>query len=303
LAILDRSDAGSQPFDSHGYVVVFNGEIYNFLELRETLRQKGFSFVTETDTEVLTASLRAWGKDALLKFNGMWAFAAWDKATGELFVARDRFGVKPLFYTTVEGGYAFASEMKALFPFLPRVERSRHFGWCLENLYEYESTENCLIEGVYRFPAGHFATVGNGTMTPSRYWHAYEHLEKTVPKTYDEQVGQFRELFLDACRIRMRSDVRLGTSLSGGVDSRPWFVPLRTSIEDTPTKRESATTGKTPLSRDFPKPSSTKRLTRKAWPATSAFPFKRCRLPRQALTPFSKSSGFLKRFIPRHRRR
>ncbi|MCS7084962.1 MAG: asparagine synthase (glutamine-hydrolyzing) [Bacteroidia bacterium] len=219
LAILDRTHEGAQPMHTHQYVISFNGEIYNFIELREELRQKGYSFRTETDTEVLAAALRAWGKNALHKFNGMWAFVSYDCTTGELLVARDRFGVKPLFYAKTKDGYVFASEMKAIFPFLPRIERSKHFHWCLEHLYEYESTDKCLIEGIARFPAGHYAIVSGTTMQTTRYWNTFEHIPTSFPKRYEEQVERFRELFLDACRIRMRSDVRLGTSLSGGVDS------------------------------------------------------------------------------------
>lgn len=220
LSILDLSDQGRQPmsFADERYWITYNGEIYNFVEIREELEAKGHIFRSSSDTEVLIAAYSEWGEHCLLKLNGMWAFAIWDAAEQTLFLARDRFGKKPLFYTFPQGDFAFASEMKALFPLLDQVRPSADFPWMSQNIFLYEATEKCLVDGIKRFPAGHCGYFKNGRLTTKRYWNTLDHLVQ-IPESYEQQVEQFRELFVDACRIRMRSDVPLGTALSGGLDS------------------------------------------------------------------------------------
>jgi asparagine synthase (glutamine-hydrolysing) len=220
LAILDLSNSGRQPMEygEGRYRITFNGEIYNFLEIRSELTGKGHRFRSDTDTEVILAAYAEWGPDCLRRFNGMWAFAIWDDVEKSLFLARDRFGKKPLFYSHRTGGFAFASEMKALFPLLDQLQPSADFAWMRRNVFLYEATEKCLIEGVMRFPAGHYGYVKNGRLSLSRWWNTLDHLVE-VPRRSEEQVERFRELFVDACRIRMRSDVPVGTALSGGLDS------------------------------------------------------------------------------------
>lgn len=221
LSILDLSDAGSQPM-SYGdgrYEMTFNGEIYNFIEIRNELKQKGHTFRGDSDSEVILAAFAEWGEACVERFNGMWTFAIWDAKLHRLFLSRDRFGVKPLFYTEFPGGgMAFASEMKALIPLLDKVEANKELfeRYFADN--HYENQPECLIRGIKRFPAGHNAWYQDGTLKIGRYWNTLDHLI-AVPKTYEEQVEQFRELFLDAVRLRMRSDVTLGTGLSGGLDS------------------------------------------------------------------------------------
>jgi asparagine synthase (glutamine-hydrolysing) len=127
-------------------------------------------------------------------------------------------GVKPLFYAFVPSGFAFASEMKALFPLQPQVRPNLPLVKDSRRIIDYENTEECVIEGIKRFPAGHCGWVKDGKLTLWRGWCTSEHLME-VPESYEEQVEQFRSLFLDACRLRMRSDVPIGTSLSGGLDS------------------------------------------------------------------------------------
>ena len=220
LSILDLSENGHQPMnnDDGRYTIVLNGEIYNFLELKEDLRKKGHSFKSTSDTEVLLKAYIEWGEDCVLKFNGMWAFAIWDKNKKELFMSRDRYGKKPMFYAMIDGKFIFASEMKAIYPFIKNLEVSEDFHWMKNNMFKYETTEKCLIKGIKRFPHGHNGTFFNGKLTTRRYWNSLDHLVE-VPKSYDDQVERFRELFLDACKLRMRSDVAIGTALSGGLDS------------------------------------------------------------------------------------
>lgn len=221
LSILDLSSAGSQPmsYANERYWMTFNGEVYNFIEIRTQLQGLGYSFRGNSDSEVIMAAFCEWGEACVERFNGMWTFAIWDKLEKALFVSRDRFGVKPLYYTQFAGGgLAFASEMKALLPLLDKIEANKPMfdRYFADN--HYESQPECLIKGVKRFPAGHNAWYRNGEWKISRYWNTLDHLI-SVPDSYEEQVELFRELFLDACKIRMRSDVTLGTGLSGGLDS------------------------------------------------------------------------------------
>lgn len=219
LSIVDV-EHGHQPMmdDSKRYTVIFNGEIYNFLEIREELERRGMKFYSDSDTEVLLKSYMAWGEKCTLRFNGMWAFSIWDRHRKELFLSRDRFGKKPLFYAKVKGKFIFASEMKAIYSFLDEIKPSEDFNWMKNNIFSYESTDKCLIAGIKRFPAGHNGVYKEGKLKLSRYWNTLDHLIE-VPNSYEEQVERYRELFIDACKIRMRSDVPIGTALSGGLDS------------------------------------------------------------------------------------
>jgi asparagine synthase (glutamine-hydrolysing) len=220
LAILDTSPAGIQPMRHREapITIVFNGEIYNFLELRVELERKGHRFTTRTDTEVLLAAYLEWGEDCQRRLNGMWAFAIWDEERCELFCSRDRFGVKPFLYRALRDEFAFGSELK-VFAALPERPASIDPAAFAFDQIELESTGWTLLEGVHALEAGHSLRVtADGRITTRRWWSTLEHLPQ-VGRTYDEQTEEFRGLLTDACRIRMRSDVPLATSLSGGVDS------------------------------------------------------------------------------------
>jgi len=220
LRILDLSKGGRQPMYSadgrHG--LVYNGEIYNFLEIRAALEAEGISFRTEGDTEVFLAAFVRWGPACFSKFNGMWAAGIFNFTEQRLFLSRDRFGKKPLFWARMPEGFVFASEMKGILPFLPNPKINRTLLRNTRGLTLYESTEDCLIEEIRRFPAGCWAEVKESVVQANPYWRTLEHLP-AVPRRYEEQVEQVRELFLDSCRLRMRSDVPIGTALSGGLDS------------------------------------------------------------------------------------
>lgn len=220
LSILDLSVRGKQPMQYQHLWITFNGEIYNFIELRKELIIDGCQFESDSDTEVILASYLKWGVNCLKKFNGMWSFAIWNEKTKELFIARDRYGEKPLFYSLVKNQFVFGSEMKAVAALLPEVKISSDFNWCINNMYLYESTDKCLLQDIKRFPPGCYAfyKTGDQKVTPVSYWNTLDHLE-TVPVNYEDQVECFKELFEDSCRIRMRSDVTIGTALSGGLDS------------------------------------------------------------------------------------
>ena len=220
LSILDTSSLGDQPMHFENYSITFNGEVYNFIELKESLIKLGYTFKSKSDTEVILKAYKEWGPDCLLKFNGMWSFAIYDNIKQEVFISRDRFGQKPLYYALVNGGIVFASEAKALFPYLNQIKISKDFHWCKKNIYYYEGTEKCLVDKVHRFPPGNYATFDLKTakFKLKEYWNTLDNLVE-IPKTYPEQVAKFRELFMDSCKLRMRSDVPIGTALSGGLDS------------------------------------------------------------------------------------
>lgn len=227
LAILDLSEAANQPmpYAEGRYQLVFNGEIYNFIELRKELEGLGRSFVSQSDSEVILAAFVEWGEECVHRFNGMWALAIWDNVEKSLFLSRDRFGQKPLFYADTKSGFAFASEMKAIAPLLSRVQPNMNIFNNLKQIFYYESSPDCILEGIQHFPAGHSAVFRGGELQLRRYWNTLDHLEN-IPESYEKQVAKFRELFLDACRLRMRSDVPIGTALSGGLDSSAVFCAL-----------------------------------------------------------------------------
>ncbi|MCR4656298.1 MAG: asparagine synthase (glutamine-hydrolyzing) [Lachnospiraceae bacterium] len=221
LAIFDLSEKGRQPMPGLGgrYQLVYNGEIYNFLEIRQELIKKGYRFESESDSEVIIAAYDCYGPACLDLFNGMWAFLLWDTKEKKLFLSRDRFGVKPLYYTKLsKGGIAFASEMKALFPLMKELRPNRSLVCDPSRTVFYESTDECVIEGIFRFPAGSYACADRDGMRIERFWDTLDNLVSPAA-AYEAQVEEFRELFLDACRLRMRSDVTIGTALSGGLDS------------------------------------------------------------------------------------
>ena len=222
LAIIDLN-TGDQPMSymEGRYWIVFNGEIYNFVELRKELEALGYSFKTDSDTEIVLAAYDKWGEDFQFKLNGMWGMAIWDSRERKLFLSRDRFGVKPMIYYYDGKRFAFASEMKAFLGL--DGFRAEHSPEVLANSMEHsaliEGAEDCLFAGLKRVLGGHCLTIhADGRMNIRRWWNTLAHLP-TVPERYEDQAAQYRELFLDACRIRMRSDVPIGTALSGGLDS------------------------------------------------------------------------------------
>ena len=210
LAILDLSDAGLQPMRDGELQLLHNGEIYNYLELRDELRTKGHAFSTGTDSEVILAAYREWGERCVERFNGMWAFVIWDASRRTLFCSRDRLGIKPFYYRLDGDRFAFASEPWPL----ARGGRANlgPVRAYLEQGY-LDQGEETFFEGVVRLPPAHSLTFGPDGLQRSRYWS----LEPADPPA--DPVAAVRETFLDAVRLQLRSDVPVGTCLSGGIDS------------------------------------------------------------------------------------
>ena len=170
LSILDLTKAGSQPFFSEDkrFVLVFNGEIYNFLELREDLEKKGCVFKTKTDTEVLLQGLINEGIDFQLKCNGMWAFCLWDRKLSKAILGRDRYGVKPLYYSFLEdNSLIFGSEMKSITPFLKSITPSKYINLLFDplHLFNYEATDQCVLSDIKRLKPGHNLTFEKDSIT------------------------------------------------------------------------------------------------------------------------------------------
>jgi asparagine synthase (glutamine-hydrolysing) len=225
LSIIDLSDDGNQPmhYSDGRYTITFNGEIYNYIELKAGLLGRGYSFKSTSDTEVLLALFDAERENCLSMLDGMFSFAIWDEKEQRLFCARDRFGEKPFYYALYEGGLFFASEMKALWAAgVPRrVNGNLVFNYIAHGYtYNPEDASETFFENIYKLPAAHFFTVSPGQINPAptRYWDIdYKRVDFDV----DEKAvtERFRELFLTSVSRRLRSDVPVGSSLSGGLDS------------------------------------------------------------------------------------
>jgi asparagine synthase (glutamine-hydrolysing) len=218
LSIIDVA-GGHQPMsDASGrYWIVFNGEIYNYPELRAELAAQGYPFRTKSDTEVVLAGYGCWGEDVLQRLNGMFAFALWDTLERRLWLARDRLGIKPLYYINDGEAFRFASEIKAILtdPTVPR--RISRTGLANYLTYGYGIAPDTMFEGIYKLPAAHAVTVQNGAIKTVRYWQIPA--SQPAITNYDEAVQQTRALLEDAVRCHMIADVPVGAFLSGGIDS------------------------------------------------------------------------------------
>jgi asparagine synthase (glutamine-hydrolysing) len=231
LSILDTSPAGHQPMASRDGKcwLVFNGEIYNYVELRDELSRHGHEFRTGTDTEVVLAAYRQWGKDCLLRFIGMWAFALYDAEARQMFLARDPFGIKPLYYASDERRFVFASEIKALFAYGGvgrNVNPQRLYDYLTSGLTEH-SAETLFAE-INQIPPAHSLIVPldeTSRMRRERYWQI--DLDRHLDISFDEAALHLRELFLENVRLHLRSDVPVGAALSGGIDSSSIVMGMR----------------------------------------------------------------------------
>jgi asparagine synthase (glutamine-hydrolysing) len=222
LAIQDLSPAGHQPMATPDGLtwIIFNGEVYNFIELREELIGLGHRFRSGADTEVVLAAYRQWGDACLQRLNGMWAFAIWDVRERRLLLARDRFGVKPLYYMFDGHTFAFASEPKALVgalgvPFIP--DERAVYRYLAGGLLPSPRDGTTFFAGVHALPPGHTLALHAGTPVTRRYWRLEPDDSATLGANAAVEV--YGALFADALRLQLRSDVAVGTCLSGGVDS------------------------------------------------------------------------------------
>jgi asparagine synthase (glutamine-hydrolysing) len=234
LAIIDLSPAGHQPMMTPDglYVLSYNGELYNFQELRVELESRGYHFRSRSDSEVLLYAYTEWGEQCLDRFNGMFAFAIWDRSRQELFLARDRYGIKPLYYTLQGQVFLFGSEVKAIL-----ANPAYQVTMDLEALLEYFTfqnffTDKTLFEGVKLLPAGSFLRIPLGARAisgPQRYWD-YHFAEPESPKQEEEYLEELAHLFRQAVQRHLVSDVEVGAYLSGGMDSGSITAVASTSL-------------------------------------------------------------------------
>ena len=220
LAIIDLSPAGHQPMHSNdgNLEIAFNGEIYNFNDVKKLLT--GYAFKSGSDTEVILAAYQQWGKDCLHHLNGMFAFAIWDKAKQELFIARDRLGIKPVYYFSKDKMFLFSSEIRALLQsgIVPRKINRK----VIHEYFTYQTIHapETFINNVFMLMPGHCMTINTSGINIERYWHIVENTDfSSSGKSYREVCEDINKLFFDAVNRRLISDVPFGAFLSGGIDS------------------------------------------------------------------------------------
>ncbi len=229
LAIIDLSPAGHQPMTNEDGTIwlVFNGEIYNFQELVPELERAGHRFRSRCDSEVLIHAYEQWGVDCLQRLNGMFAFAIWDSRKRILFIARDRLGVKPLYYWSDGAHFAFASELKALMASLMVARELNMRALQSYLVYEYIAAPESIFQGVAKLPAGHWLQIpldgsarGRASVDwePRQYWDVHFQRSESRPRPLDDYVYELRTLLRAAVKRRLISDVPLGVFLSGGLD-------------------------------------------------------------------------------------
>ena len=226
LSILDLSHRSDQPLAYRGrrYQIIFNGEIYNYRELRAELRTAGYEFQSDGDTEVIPAAYDHWGEDCLAHFRGMFAFCLWDREKGTLFVARDRFGIKPLYYFISDRGVAFASEIKqftGLHGFRAKANLKRVTEFLAYGAQDH--TDETMWDGVRQLRGGQCVTLDANGGTPPRelpirQWYELRPADP-FDGTFEEATARYREIFMETVALHLRSDVPLGSCLSGGMDS------------------------------------------------------------------------------------
>ncbi|MGB7787740.1 asparagine synthase (glutamine-hydrolyzing) [Methanoregula sp.] len=235
LAIIDLSDEGSQPMTNEDGTLwlVFNGEIYNYIELREELVMKGHRFHSKSDSEVILHAYEEWGTACLERFNGMWAFAIWDGKQKRLFCARDRLGIKPFYYTRTGSSFLFASEIKALLAH-PDVGKcpddgtlGTYLAWGV-----LDHSGRTMFKEISQLEPAHAMVVTAAGPEPFRYWDV--NVNPAIRSTIPDEVASSRLLAIlrDATRLHLRSDVAIGTCLSGGIDSSTLTVLINTLIRD-----------------------------------------------------------------------
>lgn len=219
LAIIDLNEESNQPFEiDDKFWIVYNGEIYNYIEIRNELIDLGVVFRTNSDTEVLIRSFQYWGQDCVKKFNGMWSFVIYNKDDNSIFCSRDRFGVKPFNYSIINDQFVFSSEIKSIINYFPSLKKPNYnviANYCRSSVGG--QINQTWFENIFRLEPAHNLYIKNGNLVKSRYWNYPVKVNKKVH--FDDAVIEYRKIFNDAVVLRMRSDVPIGFTLSSGIDS------------------------------------------------------------------------------------
>ena len=239
LAIIDLTPDGNQPFLSNTdrYCLTFNGEIYNYIELRKEIGNK-YPFKTRGDVEVLLAAYIVWGDECLDKLIGMFSFAIWDRQEKKLFAARDRFGVKPFNYSLIDGNFMFSSEIKALWKSGLVEKKMKLSAWSTHMTHAlYPTMDGTFWEGVQQLPAGHSITYEHNNLKVNR-WYNFEQRVENVRENLPigEAQSKLKDLLLQSIKYRLRSDVKRGFNLSGGIDSSLLFSLIKSQLDPALTK-------------------------------------------------------------------
>lgn len=234
LSIIDLTEHGHQPMrnESGDIWIVFNGEVYNFHELKKELEGKGHKFKGMSDTEVILHSYEQWGEDCLRKFNGMFAFAIWDEKKKQIFIARDRVGIKPLYYYFKDGNFAFASELKSImqYPLFEKELSKKSLYYYL--LFQYVPTPYSIFENTWKLPPGHYLVLKeNKNIEIKKYWDILEERKAIRKNSVQEYTEEFEDLLKSSIKYRLISDVPVGAFLSGGTDSS-LVVALMSKLTD-----------------------------------------------------------------------
>ncbi len=239
LSIIDFSAAGNQPMasDDGNILITYNGEIYNFPEIRKTLEANGYKFNSRTDTEVVLKAYQRWGIDCLQKFIGMFAFALWDSHKNSLFIARDRLGIKPVYYYYTPGLLLFASELKGIMAFKSFPKDIDFNSIPLFLHYQYIPAPKTIFKNTYKLLPGHFLICNDNQVALHKYWQYPEEIsfKSNLELNEEEQIAHLDMLLTQAVSDRLVSDVPLGALLSGGIDSS-LVVALMQKINATPTR-------------------------------------------------------------------
>lgn len=240
LSILDLSHDGKQPMNYLSrYWITYNGEVYNYIELKKELVNLNYSFVTQTDTEVILAAYDYWGKECVKHFNGMWSFCIYDKLEQTLFCSRDRFGIKPFYYQEGSDYFVFGSEIKQLLIAMntaPKVNHDMLAAYLVCGALDY--TQETMFENIYQLLGGHnlIYSLKDNKYTIEKWYELYDVNEKK--QTFDENSAIFKKQFDESIRLRLRSDVPVGFCLSGGLDSSAIVCMANSVVEEKEEKPE-----------------------------------------------------------------
>jgi asparagine synthase (glutamine-hydrolysing) len=220
LSVLDLVESANQPMDYNDYTITYNGEVYNYVALKKELEEKGYIFKSETDTEVVLAAYQEWGEKCVDYFNGMWAFAIYDRRNNTVFLSRDRFGIKPLYYYSDETHFYFGSEIKQLLHFIERPKVNRQILFDFLYLSYHHHTDNTFFEGIYALAPAHnliFNLETNSFIVKKYYELPLPDDLDNAP--FEESLMLYKEKITRAIQLQMRADVMVGACLSGGLDS------------------------------------------------------------------------------------
>lgn len=245
LAIIDLSEAGHQPMQKDELVITFNGEIYNYIELRNELEQYGSTFLTQTDTEVILKAYQYWGEECVQKFNGMWAFAILDKVKEKIFISRDRFGIKPFYYYDTEKSFYFGSEIRQLLCHIQERKVNKQILFDFLYLGYHHHNEETFFEGILSLAPGHnlIYDIQDHTYKLEKYYELRVN-EAHSKLSFDDALDLFSKTMDEAIALRLRSDVKVGTCLSGGMDSSYIAATAAKPYYETSNERFTAITAK-----------------------------------------------------------